>query len=245
MIDCPAATTNDINQVDRYKAADAHARLAAHPLFAAEPATVSALAVSMQVFQAMPGTWLFREGASAGCCLLIATGRVEVLRLGKDGQERVHSLFDAGQLVAESALFMAHARYPMSARAQTQVRGYRLPRAALRLACASSPGFALRMLDWLGERIYLRTNEVDWLAASSAPQRLAAYLLALPITGNAVRIPIGRQQLAGRLGMRPETLSRLLSAWRRQGRLQGNRRDWRLCDPAFLRGLCSEATRPF
>ena len=223
--------------------------LPVHPLFCELDGGVPAsLLAGLEPVGYADGAWLFREGAQARYCLLMIHGRVEVLRMGSDGEERVYSLFGRGQLVAEAAMFMAHGRYPMSARAQGKVVVARLERQTLRDACLSQPSLAMRMLDWLGGRIYQRTNEVDWLIGSTAPQRFAAYLLSLQHDGGAqprVVIPLSRQQLAGSLGLRPETLSRLLSEWQRQGYLEGRGREWELHDPAFFRALASGARRPF
>lgn len=222
--------------------------LSMHPLLQGIAASlVAGLAEQMSPLLAAPGQVLFREGEQARHCLLVAAGRVEVMRFGLDGQERVHGLFESGQLVAEAAMFMPHGRYPMDARAQDAVRGWLLPRAALREACQSHPALAMRLLDWLGTRIYQRTNEVDWLVDSSAAQRLAAYLLSLRAGPDRrrVRIPIHQRQLAGKLGMRAETVSRLLSEWQQRGYVDGRQRDWELLDPEHLRAMSSGAQRAF
>ena len=123
--------------------------------------------------------------------------------------------------------------------------GNRLRRQALREACQVHPALAIKVLDWLGNRIYQRNNEVDWLTSSSAPQRLGSYLLSLPSSGGCIRLPLTQQQLAGRLGIRPETLSRLFSEWQRRGYLSGRQRNWVLTDQVFLHALSRGAQRPF
>lgn len=220
--------------------------LAEHPLFMGLGEDVLAvLANAVPTLHAADGDWLFREGGPARHCLLVMAGQVEVLRISEDGQERICSLFERGQLVAEAALFMPHGRYPMSARARGEVQAVRLPRAGVRAACAQHPVLAMRFLDWLGCRIYQRTNEIDWLTGTSAAQRLAAHLLSLQTAGGRVRIPVSRQQLAGKLGIRPETLSRMLSDWQRQGHLEGRGRELVLFDAAFFLALSGGARRLF
>lgn len=221
--------------------------LASVPLFADLPADLLAtLCTSASHLQADAGELLFREGDAAEHFLLMRQGCVEMMRFTSEGEERVFHLFRSGQLIAEAAMFMPHGRYPMNARAQCDSEFYRLSRAALRKACESHPPLAMRMLESLSLRLYRQVNEVDWLTASSASQRLAAYLLDLHRRqGETLSLPISQRQLATHLGIRPESLSRLLSDWQQAGRVRGRLRQWALCDLPFLKQLASPATRSF
>lgn len=221
--------------------------LGAVQLFADLPEPLLAgLGDSASLLRVEAGRLLFREGDPAGHFLLVRRGCVEMLRFTSDGEERVFHLFGEGQLIAEAAMFMPHGRYPMNARSQSSGEFYRLGRAALRKACESHPALAMRMLESLSLRLYHQVNEVDWLTASSASQRLAAYLLGLHRRqGESLCLPISQRQLASHLGIRPESLSRLLSDWQQAGRIQGRLRQWSLCDLSFLQDLASAAVRAF
>ncbi len=219
-----------------------------HALFRElQPATAHSLCEAAVLRRLAAGRWLFREGDAAHHCMFVLEGWVEVLRTGQDGEERVYRIFGPGQLVAEAAMFMPHGRYPMSARAQGTLLVLRLPGQALRQACSADAGFALRMLQWMGERVYQLTNEVDWLTGSSTAQRLAAYLLSLRSSDEPCRVhlPLQIRQVAARLGVRPETLSRLLAEWQRAGRVSGQQREWRILDPDYLAMLASASHRDF
>ncbi|MCY1262856.1 global nitrogen regulator NtcA [compost metagenome] len=217
------------------------------PLFADLPADLMAtLTASASHLRAEAGSMLFREGDPAEHFLLVRRGCVEMVRFTSDGDERVFQLFREGQLIAEAAMFMPHGRYPMNARCQCPGEFYRLSRTALRKACESHPPLAMRMLENLSLRLYRQVNEVDWLTASSASQRLAAYLLALHRRqGQNLSLPISQRQLATHLGIRPESLSRLLSDWQQSGRIRGRLRQWDLCDLPYLQQLASAAVRAF
>ncbi|MBT9514623.1 MAG: Crp/Fnr family transcriptional regulator [Acidovorax sp.] len=193
------------------------------------------------------GETLFYEGDEARCCLLVAAGVVEVLRYDVAGEERMLHRFGPGSLVAEAAMFMPHGLYPMTARAPEEAQVWRIPRATLRGACERHPALALRFLEVLSQRLYQRVNEVDWLTSSNAPQRLAAYLVAQAErqgTG-AIELPTSQRHLAAHLGIRAETLSRMLSEWQDKGWIRGGRRCWQLQDAAPLRALAAPATRDF
>lgn len=194
---------------------------------------------------------LFREGEVADEYVFVKRGSVEVLRHTQDGQERVFQIFEARRLLAETAMFMTHGRYPMCARARTDAVVLCLKRDGLLAACKAYPELALRLLQRLSDRVYERVNDIEWFSDSTAAQRLAAYLLELRsrILGSQVdaplRLPLTQRQLAAHLGVRPETLSRLLAEWSAQGVVKGQRRDWELCNEAFLQDLAQSARRDF
>ncbi|MEO8836384.1 MAG: cyclic nucleotide-binding domain-containing protein, partial [Caldimonas sp.] len=93
-------------------------RLRRHGLFADVPdKLLNDLAAGAFDEQRETGDYFFREGDPAPRYLLVTQGRVDMVRVGIDGQERVAKFFETGGLLAEAAMFMAHGRYPMSARA--------------------------------------------------------------------------------------------------------------------------------
>jgi len=238
----------NVNSENQIAASPLLPLLVRHPLFAdLPPGVTAALAEPAVVQRHAAGALLFREGDRARYCLMVASGAVEMLRYGADGTERVFKAFGAGQMVAEWAMFMPHGRYPMTARAVGDVLVYAVPRAALQHACETHTALAMRMLAGLSERLYRSVNEVEWMTASSAPQRLAAYLLEEMTRqgGAAIALPISQRQLAGRLGMRAETLSRLFADWSHSAYLSGKQRHWTLLDLTYLKELASASVRSF
>jgi CRP-like cAMP-binding protein len=211
-----------------------------------DPAVLQSLAQGAQRQQHRDGETLFCEGDIAHHWLLIESGCIEVVRYGHEGQELVFHCFQAGQSVAEAAMFMAHGRYPMTARTKGTTGVWRLSREAMRHACERHPDLAMRLLEDFSKRLYRYVNEVQWLTTSSAPERLAAYLLRLPRTQQgAVTLPLSQRQLAANLGIRAETLSRLFAEWQAQNWLSGQRRSWTLLHILPLRDLAFGSTRPF
>jgi CRP/FNR family transcriptional regulator len=77
------------------------------------------------------------------------------------------------------------------------------------------------------------------LTSSDVGARVAAYLLDLPATWDdahaTVRLPLPKNQVAAYLGTTPETLSRRLAAFAREGLVEvGPRRDVVILDPVGL-----------
>ena len=78
------------------------------------------------------------------------------------------------------------------------------------------------------------------------PQRLAAFLLRLSAQqGPQMELPSSQRQVAAHLGVRAETLSRLLSEWQARQWLRGERRHWTLLDTAPLQQLAGALARSF
>lgn len=223
-----------------------------HGLFRDVPADVGALLLrDSAALHVQAREILFREGEKADEYLFVYRGSIEVLRHTQDGQERVFQIFEARRLLAETAMFMTHGRYPMCARARTDAVVLCLKREGLLAACRAYPELALRLLQRLSDRVYERVNDIEWFSDSTIAQRLAAYLLTLRARASGaqvdapLRLPLTQRQLAAHLGVRPETLSRLLADWSAQGVIKGQRRDWDICDEAFLQSLVQSARRGF
>lgn len=223
-----------------------------HGLFRGVPADIGAMLLrGSATLHVQARETLFREGEEAGEYLFVQRGSIEVLRHTQEGQERVFQIFEARRLLAETAMFMTHGRYPMCARARTDAVVLCLKREGLHAACRAYPELALRMLQRLSDRVYERVNDIEWFSDSTAAQRLAAYLLELRARsagarpGAPLQLPLTQRQLAAHLGVRAETLSRLLADWSSQGVVKGQRRDWEVCDEAFLQGLAQSAQRDF
>jgi CRP-like cAMP-binding protein len=221
--------------------------MAAHPVLGVlPPGALEALAQAATRREHADGDTLFFEGDEARHCLFVERGAVEVLRYDAAGEERMLHRFEAGRLLAEAAMFMPHGLYPMTARASGPAAVWRIPRAALRTACERHPPLALRLLESLSLRLYQRVNEVDWLTRSNAQQRLAAYLVAQSgRQGAQLELPTSQRHLAAHLGIRAETLNRILSDWQAQGWVRGGRRRWHLLDVERLRGLAAPGDRAF
>lgn len=223
-----------------------------HGLFRGVPVDVGTLLLrDSAVLHVQAREILFREGDQADEYVFVQRGSVEVLRHTQDGQERVFQIFEARRLLAETAMFMTHGRYPMCARARTDAVVLCLKREGLLAACRVYPDLALRLLQRLSDRVYERVNDIEWFSDSTAAQRLAAYLLGLrarqpgSLVDAPLRLPFTQRQLAAHLGVRAETLSRLLADWSAQGIVKGQRRDWEVCREAFLLELVQSARRDF
>ncbi|AAZ98546.1 Transcriptional Regulator, Crp/Fnr family [Thiobacillus denitrificans ATCC 25259] len=214
------------------------------PLFAGVDAGhLATLAQAARSRDARAGQLLFAEGDEARAFYLVAQGEVHLYRFSPQGEEKVFQMLGDGDLLAEAAMFLSPAVYPMTARAVRDSTLFAVPRQALLSLCAASPPLMLTLLSALARRLYQAMNRIDHLTLNNAGQRLVAYLLDLRRQqhGNWISIPVNFAVLAAQLGMTPETLSRLLQKFRQDGLLSGKGRTLVLLDADML---CEKVALP-
>lgn len=202
-----------------------------------DAAHLAALAEAAHARDVRAGQEIFAEGEDALAFYVIAQGEVHLFRFSPQGDEKVFQILGDGDLLAEAAMFLTPAVYPMTARAERDSMLFAVPREALLSLCESSPPLMLKLLAGLSRRLYQAMNRIDHLTMNNAGQRLVAYLLELRAQrhGNWIDIPVSLAVLAGQLGMAPETLSRLLQKFRQDGLISGKGRTLVLLDADALR----------
>ncbi len=172
--------------------------------------------------QFAPGGTVFRQGENAAHFFLVTSGQVRLYRISPTGEEKVIDLVRPGNLFAEAVSFMG-GRYPVNAAAVDQVRLVSFAFEDLNRALRDSPGLAFRMMGGMAMRIHGLVNEIDHLACGSAGQRLVYYLLDLLRDApdpQRIHLRVPKNVVASRVGVKPETLSRLLARLKESGILE-------------------------
>ncbi|KOO17220.1 diacylglyceryl transferase [Morganella morganii] len=218
------------------------------PLFQAAEEDALALVLADSTYrQFAAGELISREGETGKACPLIISGQIDVFRHTWSGEEKVFGMFTAGELVAIAAVFMPHNRFPMSLRARADSSTLMLDKQAILRLCHACPAIMAQLLSRFSLKLYENINHIDWLTSSSAEQRLAAYLLDLKRCqqSDCVVLPLSRGQLAAKLGVRYETLSRLFSGWRQKAFIGIDKDAVRITNESYLAELAIPAQRPF
>ena len=111
-------------------------------------------------------------------------------------------------------MFMAGPVYPVSAMAASRARIARFSSIDYVAMLRESPETCLRMLGHLSQRLHMRIREIEYLTLESATHRLVRMIesrLPADTDGPAeIQLQESRQEIASRLSMKPETLSRIL-----------------------------------
>lgn len=176
-----------------------------------EPAQLAALARQSPVLAARRGDLLARRGERLPGVFVVAYGLAKLALRGPANEERVLRLVSAGESFGEAAALLGRpARY--EALALREAKLVVVPAAPLLALMEREPRFGRALCRLLAERNFELLLEVESASLQRGAQRLAAYLNSLA-NGDAapsVRLPVSKTVLAARLGVKKETLSRLL-----------------------------------
>ncbi|MGL6224810.1 MAG: Crp/Fnr family transcriptional regulator [Steroidobacteraceae bacterium] len=186
-----------------------------HHLFAGlSPPQLQQVMTSAQVVDADSGELLFDRGQPARHFYVVLEGQVNLVLYSKAGEEKIVDILGAGQSFAEAVMFMSGPMYPVSAVAAGPCRIARFSSVEYVGLLRESPGTCLRMLGHLSQRLHMRIREIEYLTLDSATHRLVRMIESRVPAGSdgphEIVLQESRQELASRLSMKPETLSRIL-----------------------------------
>lgn len=165
------------------------------------------------------GETLFVQGEKATNVHIVLEGWVKLYRLAANGNEAVVSVFARGQSFGEAVAFRDQ-DYPVSAEAVTDCRLLQLSARAFITLMKEEPELCVSLLSSIFMHLHELVNQVERLKAKTGAQRAAEFLLDLCAaeTGSCmVTLPYDKVLIAGRLGMKPESLSRAFSKLRNVG----------------------------
>jgi CRP-like cAMP-binding protein len=192
---------------------------------------------SARIVRARRGEWLTRRGEPMPGIFAVAEGMVKIALRAEGGAERVLRFIGAGETFGEAAVLLARPS-AVDAVALTDCVVMVLPAAALRALAGRDARFSVSLARLVAERMLGLLAELESSELRPAAERLAGYLLSLaqPASGNGstARLPTTKTLVASRLGMKKETLSRLLHDFASRHVIEVSRRDIAILDPATL-----------
>ena len=165
------------------------------------------------------GATLFLQGEKANAIYIVLTGWVKLYRIAPNGAEAVVGVFTKGRSFGEAVAFQ-HDVYPVAAEAVTDCQVIRIEAEAYLRQIRENPEFAISILSATFVHLQSLVAQVEALKAQTGAQRLAEFLLELSdcVAGQCeVVLPYDKVLIAGRLGMKPESLSRAFAKLRDHG----------------------------
>jgi CRP-like cAMP-binding protein len=191
------------------------------------------------------GEILFFQSDPANAFFVMLEGWMKIYRLTPSGDEAVVGVFTAGQNFAEAAA-LSGGLYPASAEAVTDCRVVQIPSENLTEKIRKSPEIALSILASTSRQMHRLVQEIEQLKAHTGAQRVAEFLTSLcPVEEGActIGLPYDKALIAGRLGMKPESLSRAFARLRAVGvRIDHNTAA--ISDVARLRNYADDDKKP-
>ncbi|SDO36614.1 cAMP-binding domain of CRP or a regulatory subunit of cAMP-dependent protein kinases [Lutimaribacter pacificus] len=187
------------------------------------------------------GTTVFLQGERARAIYIVLSGWVKLFRITPNGTEAVVGVFTRGRSIGEAVAFRNDV-YPVSAEAASQCRLLRIEAEQFLSNIRRDPEIALSMLSATFAHLHGMVAQIEALKSRTGAQRVAEFLLELAHCEDGkcdVTLPYDKVLIAGRLGMKPESLSRAFSKLREQGvKITQNRAE--ISDLAALRDFVEE-----
>ncbi len=165
------------------------------------------------------GETVFLQGDPANHIFIVIEGWVKLFRMTPNGTEAVVGVFTQGRSFAEAAVFSG-VPYPVTAEAVTDCQLFSLPAQAILSRMRARPEICLSVLAASFMHLHGLVSQIEQLKAHTGAQRLAEFLVDLcPVETGActITLPYDKSLIAGRLGMKPESLSRAFGRLREQG----------------------------
>ncbi len=176
------------------------------------------------------GAAVFREGSEADRFFLLLDGFIRVIRTTPGGEQVVALHIPPGQLFG-IAPAIGRDTYPATAICASESLALSWPVRLWRDFAARYDGFSTETYRTLGARLGEFQSRVTELATQAVEQRVAAALLRMVNQsgrkvegGIEIAFPLTRANIAEMTGTTLHTVSRLLSAWEKDGIVASTRK---------------------
>ena len=165
------------------------------------------------------GHVLFRQGEPAQAFFIVMEGWIKLYRVTAAGDEAVLNVLSEGESFAEAVTFTS-GRYPATACAVTPARVMVISADHVIRCIREMPDIAIAMIASTSLHLHRMVQQIEQLMAQSATQRVAEFLTSLAPCARGpctIALPYDKSLIAGRLGLKPESLSRVFAKLRSIG----------------------------
>ncbi len=181
------------------------------------------------------GTMIFKEGGESAGLFVLFKGRVNMCKLGLQGQETIISVIQPTIMFNEVAVLDGGPN-PLTAIAVQDCATWRLSHEAFISLARNYPEVGTGLLQILASRFRAIINQYEDLLSRPVCARAAKIILDLSKQG---RVSIDRgqhsnQELAARAATGPEVFSRSLKRLREEGVIECTRSQIKVCSPDQL-----------
>lgn len=187
--------------------------------------------------------YVYFSGDPAESLFIIAEGRVKLLRHTTSGKDVLLDLLIPGEFFGGLSTATG-STYFDTAQALTSVCALTISRENFRAILARYPDVGMQVLDLVTARLEEAHATIQQLSSQSADQRIAYTLLNLAAklgekheVGLLIQTPLSRDELADMTATTPETVSRVISHFQRDGLINTGREWIAVTDLAALREI--------
>jgi CRP/FNR family transcriptional regulator len=184
---------------------------------------------------------IFQEGDDALGFFVVIKGKVKVYKLSVSGAEHILHVVHEGGSIAEAVVFGNMTRYPAFAEALGETEVLFIPKKDFLSLMRSDFSLTLSVLGSMSEKLRYFNALIEELSLKGADARLAKYLLDLSLKrkSESFSLDVKKVELAKRLGIAPETLSRNFKKLVKKHLLRVSRDQITLLDKETLQDISS------
>lgn len=191
------------------------------PVFSAMPdADFDELLGFAQIREYSKDKLLFLKDEPAARLYIVLNGWVKVYNGLESGEEAVLQMLGSGETLLESAVFL-NVPTPVSAQVVEQALLLSIPAPVIRQRIQSNPQLAVNMLNAVSIRSQRLVQQIELSRLKSAQERVGWFLLRLALNqkpaDGIIFLPYEKSIIASYLDMRPETFSRTLQKFKKEG----------------------------
>ena len=210
------------------------------PFTALDPRQLRLIVSGSREVRLDPGERLFDHGQPARWFFHLRSGQLKLFRSSPSGSEKIIEIIQPGETFAQAVMFMDPADgYPVSAEAIDPSVLLGFDNETMRAVLHESVDTCFRMLASLSRRLRQQVDEIEKLTLHPAVSRLAGYLVEQLPQGvhvsAGVHLSAPKNIIASRLGIQPETLSRIAARLMKDGLIRVQGQDIVLLDVEGLR----------
>jgi len=213
-----------------------------HLFSSLDDAQLQQVADHMRIVELADGERLFDFGEPAQRFYYLRSGMLKLYRISPEGMEKVLWFVRPGETFAEALMFMdKQDAYPVTSEAVASSVALSFDNAVMLMILRESTESCFRVMAAMSRRLRQQVEEIDRLTLRNATYRLAHFLLEQIPPGvfesPELFLTMRKHDVASRLGIQPETLSRMLARLGQQGLIRVDRQSIVLRDIAGLRRL--------
>lgn len=195
----------------------------------------------MQVTRYREGESIYRAGDAAEHLYIVAEGRVRLSQTTVAGTESVADILGPGELFGAMGT-LGEPVHLQTATAIVTSCVLSIGQQEFRTVLSTHPGVGLHVLDDVAARLVRAHTDISGQSTDTVAQRVATALLRLADKlgedrgddGVLIEVPLSRADLAGLARSTPESVSRVMSRWHREGVIVSGRRWTAIRDRARL-----------
>lgn len=165
------------------------------------------------------GETVFLQGQDAQTIYVVLGGWIKLYRVAPNGAEAVVHVFTRGHSFGEAVALRGHP-YPVSAEAVTDCTLLAIPARSLLSMLDREPELSAGIIAATFQHLHELVTQIEQMKSQTGAQRVADFLCRLCACESGscvVTLPYDKVLIAGRLGMKPESLSRAFARLKRVG----------------------------